>query len=613
MFGYVDEEGAMVYPSITREIWQDCQMDVKDVRFPRNAWGGLWGRSLLEQKTLISNTPLPVPKGHIPILNTLTTPVLFKHEVVGHLNLANKEGPYDRSDQEMMENLAGYVAPILAAWRRQKFSEQALLESEARFRRIAENAKDMIYRMSLPEGIYEYVSPASTDVFGYPPEVFYDTPAKIREAIHPQWQRYFDEQWEKLLQGDMPPFYEYQIVTIAGETRWLNQRNVLIRDGEGNPAAIEGIVTDITDQKTAAEALAKERKQLRALFDSTDDVIYVADPEDYTLLFVNQASRNIWGEDLLGKTCYRALQGLDAPCPFCTNNRIFGENTGKTYVWEFQNKTTGHWYRCADKAIQWGDGRWVRFEIASNITEEKIFRQEQVRLDKFSALGQVAAGVAHELNNPLMGVLNYAQFCLEETEKDDDRYEVLEDIEKETKRCVRIVESLLSASRQDDVVSGEVVTFHPTDVIESVLKLLEYRTGKENVHVVTKFSNDIPPLLMSRDAFQQLFMNLFTNALDAMESSREKEIQIKVERKSKNVKIKVIDTGCGISEETAEKIFDPFFTTKAPGKGTGLGLATCWKIVQSQGGNIECQNQQGGSGTAMLVTLPLKPESGNFQ
>ena len=141
--------------------------------------------------------------------------------------------------------------------------EESLRESEERFRRITENAKDMIYRMSLPEGKYQYVSPASIDLYGYTPEEFYITPLLIQDAIHPDWKHYFQKQWENLLNGIMPPNYEYQIIHKSGEVKWLNQRNVLITDKADVPIAIEGIVTDVTEAKLAEEEKAKLEADLR--------------------------------------------------------------------------------------------------------------------------------------------------------------------------------------------------------------------------------------------------------------------------------------------------------------------------------------------------------------
>ncbi len=151
-----------------------------------------------------------------------------------------------------------------------KHTQNALRESEGRFRRLAENAKDMIYRMSLPDGRYEYVSPAAREISGYTPEEWYGTPELFQEILPPEWQTYFAERWTELLQGDMSPYYEYQIIHKSGEARWLNQRNVLIRGERGELVAIEGIVTDVTEQKRA-------EARLRLLLELTQAAVEAAD------------------------------------------------------------------------------------------------------------------------------------------------------------------------------------------------------------------------------------------------------------------------------------------------------------------------------------------------
>jgi PAS domain S-box-containing protein len=151
-----------------------------------------------------------------------------------------------------------------------KRAEDELAKSEARFRRLAENARDIIYRMSLPDGAYEYMSPAATELSGYGPEEFYRNPRLLREVIHPEWLAYIEEEWSKLLRGEMPPFYEYQIIHRSGDVRWVNQRNILIRDENGRPVAIEGIVTDITERKRAEEELRRLNDELSSLNDELE-------------------------------------------------------------------------------------------------------------------------------------------------------------------------------------------------------------------------------------------------------------------------------------------------------------------------------------------------------
>ncbi len=132
--------------------------------------------------------------------------------------------------------------------------------------------------MSLPDGRYEYISPASTEMFGYTPEEFLQTPLLIQKVIHPDWLEYFKEQWEALQAGEMPPFYEYQIVHgKTGETRLFYQSNVLIHDDAGRPVAIESIVTDITERKRAEEALKESELKFRSIFEIVPTSIILTD------------------------------------------------------------------------------------------------------------------------------------------------------------------------------------------------------------------------------------------------------------------------------------------------------------------------------------------------
>ncbi len=182
-----------------------------------------------------------------------------------------------------------------------------LRESEERFRRLAENARDVIYRMSLPDGRYEYVSPASTEIFGYAPEEFYGTPQLIRNVIPPDWQEYFEEQWSRLLRGDMPPTYEFSIIHKSGEIRWINQRNILIRDDGGRIIAIEGIVTNITDRKRAEEALKESEANYSDLYENAPDMYVSVSAKTALIEKCNHTLANTLGyskEEILGRPVF---------------------------------------------------------------------------------------------------------------------------------------------------------------------------------------------------------------------------------------------------------------------------------------------------------------------
>ena len=172
--------------------------------------------------------------------------------------------------------------------------DDVLRESEGKYRLLTENAKDMIYRMSLPDGIYEYVSPASIDLFGYTPEEFYESPMLIQKVIHPDWADYFEKQWTNLLNGETPPFYEYQIIKKSGNERWIHQRNVFILDDTKQSRAIEAVVSDITDRKQAENALRESEIFSASLLEHSPNPIVVLNA-DTSIRYVNPAFEKLTG------------------------------------------------------------------------------------------------------------------------------------------------------------------------------------------------------------------------------------------------------------------------------------------------------------------------------
>lgn len=368
---------------------------------------------------------------------------------------------------------------------------------------------------------------------------------------------------------------------------------------------IYAFVRDITERKRIETTLAEEREQLNSLFDGVDAVIYVADPETYELIYVNEAFRRRWGSSPPGQKCYQALQNRDSPCPFCTNQYIFGEHLGTTHVWDFQNEVTGFWFRCADKAIRWPDGRWVRFELALDITEQKLVSDQRAQLEKFGALGRLTAGIAHELNNPLMGIINGVQFCLESLEPEHECLEVLSDTEHATRRCINIVQNLLAFSHSSPNGRQDRVGWDPVPVIERVLRLLDYRIQKENVEVTTSFTPSLCLDSLQPEPFEQVLINLLSNALDALADSVVKKIHISTLESAENFELHVADNGPGIDPQQRDRIFDPFYTTKPTGKGTGLGLSTSWSLVTAVQGHIEVLSREG-RGTTMIIKIPIK-------
>ncbi|MDH5561280.1 MAG: response regulator [Deltaproteobacteria bacterium] len=246
-------------------------------------------------------------------------------------------------------------------------------------------------------------------------------------------------------------------------------------------------------------------------------------------------------------------------------------------------------------------------ELKESFTKLKETSQLLVQAEKLSAVGVLAAGVIHDLNNPLMGISNFTRFCLKNTEAHDKRYPVLRDTLAETDRCVQIVKNLLNFSRsgKGSDVQAEMREMKIADLFEGIIRLLSFRIEQENIQLQFSSASDHISARVIPQQIQQVFLNLLTNAVDSMAENKLKIIKIFLEERKNKVKLTITDTGSGIRTEHLEKIFDPFYTTKPPGKGTGLGLPICRSIIRDHGGEI-CVDSQVGKGTVVTVYLPRK-------
>jgi len=239
----------------------------------------------------------------------------------------------------------------------------------------------------------------------------------------------------------------------------------------------------------------------------------------------------------------------------------------------------------------------------------KLKTRQLIQTEKMGAVGTMAAGVAHELNNPMMGILNYIQYCLKHTSEGDRRYNVLQDTEREIKRCTDIVSNLLTFSRMDNEGEETPQMADCAEIFERVLSLLSYRIKKEQVIITKCYDEYVPGVCLKVNHIQQVFLNLLDNSLDAFQEKEcdKKEIGIKIKYEPDYLNITVEDNGGGIVSENLSKLFEPFFTTKPPGKGTGLGLSISLGIIEEHGGEILCESELG-AGSKFKISLPINSE-----
>lgn len=238
---------------------------------------------------------------------------------------------------------------------------------------------------------------------------------------------------------------------------------------------------------------------------------------------------------------------------------------------------------------------------------EKKLQETHLQLvssEKMASLGKLAAGIAHEINNPLGGILIYSSLMIEDLPQDDPKRGDLSRIVQETGRCKEIVKSLLEFARQTEP------KMEPTDINRAItegLFFLENQALFHNVRIIKKLDPVLPFVKGNAGQLKQVFMNIIVNAAEAIHGSGTLTINTSPTPDRKSVLVEFTDTGEGIPEENLSRIFDPFFTTKDVGKGTGLGLATSYGIVEEHGGKISVKSKVG-EGTTFTIELPTFPE-----
>lgn len=250
--------------------------------------------------------------------------------------------------------------------------------------------------------------------------------------------------------------------------------------------------------------------------------------------------------------------------------------------------------------------KFKQVEEELELTHKKLLesRTKLIQSDKMSVIGTLTAGITHEMNNSLTGLLNFVQYCLKHTSSDDKLYIILQDAEREVRRCIAVVENLLTFSHLDKEGEKGRTKTNCTDILEDVFKLLSYRIMKEKVSVIKHYDAQVPTAWMNINNIQQVFLNVINNAVDALTESKEKEIKIDINHQGEFVRVTIADSGSGIAPEDIEKIFDPFFSTKPSGQGTGLGLYICNGIIKAHKGEITCESKLG-AGTKFKILLPI--------
>jgi len=403
---------------------------------------------------------------------------------------------------------------------------------------------------------------------------------------------------------------------------WVHIEATASEDGQGCRAA----VVDVSELKRTEQALRISEEKFMKTFQSSPDVILLTTVPDGKIVDVNISAVHITGysvEELLGRTTGELGLWVDPNARDEYMVRIHRDGRVANFETNFRTKSGAVINGLiSGEIIQLQTGPCF-LSVVRDITERvraddklqtayaHLEKQSAIlaQQTKMSAIGVLVAGVAHELNNPLMAMLHFAQYCLKHIAQDNRSYTVLQDIEHETRRCIDIVKDLLTFSHSGDGWKERYEIQNTAEILERVLRLLSYRIEKEGVSITSHVDEETPKIRMHVNAMQDVFLNLLTNALDALEESKTKEVRVDVRPDGDGVRMSIADSGIGISPEALGNIYDPFFTTKPVGRGIGLGLSLCQGVIHAHGGEITCESEPG-KGTVFHVFIPTQRRKG---
>lgn len=390
-----------------------------------------------------------------------------------------------------------------------------------------------------------------------------------------------------------------------GQRRIISKNGDLLQDDDGNVIGAVESFEDITDIKQVEEQLISEHDKLKGMLAAMRQGMHILGP-DHVIEYQNDEAKAAFG-DRFGEKCYHVYRQRDTPCENCFMEAAMEtESIQRTEIFMTDNT----WYDQSYTPFRDAAGQVKVLVLLRDITEEKLLYAETLRAVQLASVGQLAAGVAHEINNPINGIINYAQIIQDEAGANQGMSGIAEKIIREGERVASIVSNLLSFARQKEDKSEEIAI---AAVIQDAVDLIRYRLSKDCIVLEMNIAEELPTIFGHHQQLQQVFLNLFSNAKFALnqrfsgKDSRKKIIISGgvVELDGREfVRIIFQDMGIGIQKEKIGKIFEPFFSSKTQGEGTGLGLSISREIITKHGGFLHVESQEG-EYTRMIVDLPV--------
>jgi PAS domain S-box-containing protein len=478
----------------------------------------------------------------------------------------------------------------------------SLRRSEARFTELFETLQEGIYIVTPDDKILE-VNPALVRMLGYHSkeellgrrvsEVFVDPDQRAILA------REVNRQPE-------PRGHEITLLRKDGESIVCLNTATAVRDTGGRVVRYQGALADITERRGIEKRLHQQQEFARRLVDSFPDLIFVVDKQrEYT--FVSPKVQEVLGYDQnesVGMIFGERTHPEDRSPLLAVFDDLLSRKRSFASIEIRVRHKEGEWrrLRCHFSPLFDEKGQIEGVVISGrDITEVKRLEEQLIQAEKLAAMGQMLAGVAHELNNPLTAILGASELVRDRPGVDETTRKQLEMTHRQARRAARIVQNLLEFSRP---ASAQKKSVDLNAVIDRTLQLHEHSLRRNAIEVDFRPCQGLPSVVGDANQLIQVFLNLVSNAEQAIREVRPSgRIQIRLRQDGDRVLTTVQDDGAGIKPEVLAKLFDPFFTTKRPGGGTGLGLSICLSIIREHGGDIDAETLPAG-GAAFTVSLP---------
>ena len=501
-----------------------------------------------------------------------------------------------------------------------KRSEKALMESERKYRLLIRNLPNVVYKGQI-DGKIDFFDDKIELLTGYSRYEFSSRRVNWFDLVHEDDLKQAKEVFKRALKTDQTYIREYRLKSKSGGIVWVEEGGQIIYGEDGEVEFITGAFLDITERKVAEMALHESEENYRSLFDSGPNPIFVLDNNRYIILDANPSAEETYGYrkgELLGRPfsdlCPSGDENFNekmkisiaqpeerlSACVISLKEQHFKKNNQPFYVRVTACPTHYHQRQAVIVAV-------------TDITELLEKDAQLAQASKMNTLGQMSAGIAHELNQPLnvikMGS-EYLQMAMEENHHslEPELVDVTRKISTQVDRASEIIKLMREFGRKPDFKKEHV---NINAVIKAVLVIIGQQLKLHDIEIALDLDKSIPPILAQTNRLEQVFFNLLANAKDAIQQKREtagntfpEQINISTYSQDDHVVVTVSDTGIGIPEEIKDKIFEPFFTTKEVGKGMGLGLSILYGIVKEYGGEIDIESVPG-QGTSFKHIFPI--------